>query len=156
MAGKSTKQQPGPAPYKWSAEIEDEIFDRIAGGEAIRNICKDDWLPSWPTVNKRLAADDAFAARYARAREDQAATLFDQCLTIADSQEDDIAIVDGKETVNHDVIARAKLRIDTRKWMASKLAPKVYGDKLTHASDPENPMPAQQVTIFQLPDNGRG
>ena len=117
-------------PYVWTEAIETEIFERIAKGQAIRNICKDDWLPTWPTVNKRLAADPDFVARYARAREDQADTIFEECLTIADSQEGDVILVDGVEQINHDVIGRAKLRIDTRKWMAAKLRPKVYGDKL--------------------------
>lgn len=123
-------------PFKWTPEIEDEIFARIAKGEAIRNICTDEWLPAWSTVNKRLASDSEFASRYARAREDQADRLFEECLDIADSQEGDVIIRDGIETANYDFIARAKLRIDTRKWMAGKLRPKVYGDKLdmTHAN----------------------
>jgi len=119
----------GAPPYKWTEDIEAEIFDRIAKGQAVRNICKDDWLPSWPTVNKRLREDPAFLARYASAREDQADAIFEECLAIADSQEGDVITVDGVDQTNHDVIARAKLRIDTRKWMAGKLRPKVYGDK---------------------------
>ena len=126
----------GRNPFNWTDDIEAEIFDRIAKGEAVRNICLDDWLPSWPTVNKRLADDDTFLARYMRAREDQADKIFEECLSIADSQEGDIITVDGKDSVNHDAISRAKLRIDTRKWMAGKLRPKVYGEKLdlTHAN----------------------
>ena len=122
----------GRPPFNWTDEIEAEIFDRIAKGEAVRNICKDEWLPAWTTVNKRLADDSEFAARYARAREDQADKIFEECLAIADSQEGDVIKVDGKDMVNHDAIARAKLRIDTRKWMAGKLRPKVYGEKLDH------------------------
>lgn len=120
----------GAPSFKWTEDIETEILERIAKGEAIRNICLDDWLPSWPTVNKRLREDEAFVARYARARDDQADVLFEQCLAIADSQEGDVITVDGEERVNHDNIQRAKLRIDTRKWMAGKLRPKVYGEKL--------------------------
>jgi len=120
----------GAPSYKWTEEIEAEIFDRIAKGQAVRNICKDDWLPTWPTVNKRLREDPAFLARYASAREDQADAIFEECLIIADSQEGDVVTVNGLKTTNHDFIARAKLRIDTRKWMAGKLRPKVYGDKL--------------------------
>jgi len=123
----------GRPPFEWTQEIEDEILNRIGDGEAIRNICgtgRDDWLPSWPTVNKRLAEDAEFASRYARAREAQADKLFDECLAIADSQEGDVITVDGVEQVNHDAIQRARLRIDTRKWMAGKLRPKVYGDKI--------------------------
>ena len=115
-------------PYEWTVEVEQEIFDRIAKGEAIRNICaqgRDEWLPSWPTVNKRLRDDAAFAAQYARAREDQADLIFDEIQEIADAATPESVSVD-------------RLRIDTRKWRAGKLRPKVYSDKLdlTH-SDPD-------------------
>nr|WP_134952469.1 hypothetical protein [Sinorhizobium meliloti] len=57
--------------------------------------------------------------------------LGDEILQIADSQEGDIIKTeDGREIVNHDAIQRAKLRVDTRKWIMSKIAPKKYGDRL--------------------------
>lgn len=116
----------GRPPYAWTPEIEDEIFDRLAKGESIRSICKDDWLPTWPVVNKRLASDEQFVVRYARAREDQADKLFDEILEIADQYDQAAEKLEGG--VDH--INRARLRIDARKWMAGKLRPKVYGDKL--------------------------
>ncbi len=119
----------GDKRYPWTADIEDEIFDRIAKGQAVRSICKDDWLPSERTFYKRLADDAEFTQRYVRGREAQADAIFEECLIIADSQEGDVIKVDGVDQVNHDAIARAKLRIDTRKWMAGKLRPKVYGDR---------------------------
>jgi len=116
----------GPPFFPWTQEIEDEIFDRLAKGEAIRNICKDDWLPSWQTFSRRLAGDEALRIRYARAREEQADKLFDECLEIADQYDQSAEKTEG----GTDHIARAKLRIDTRKWMAGKLRPRVYGDKM--------------------------
>lgn len=137
----------GAPPYKWTEEIEQEIFDRIAKGQAVRSICKDDWLPSERTFYKRLAEDAEFTQRYMRAREAQADAIFEECLIIADSQEGDVIEVDGVEQVNHDAIARAKLRIDTRKWMAGKLRPKVYGDKmdLTHGNPDGTPISFKTV-----------
>lgn len=114
----------GRPPYQWTQEVEDEIFRRISDGESIRSICKDDWLPSWTTVNKRLAVDAEFATRYARAREDQADKIFDEILEIVDSTNPENAQV-------------ARLRMDARKWMAGKLRPKVYGEKSTSVH--ENP-----------------
>jgi hypothetical protein len=116
-------------PYKWTEAIEDELLKRVAKGEAVRNICNDEWMPSAPTLYKRMDADEAFAKRYARAKERHADALFEECLAIADSQEGDVIIVDGVEQRNYDLVQRARLRIDTRKWMAGKLRPKVYGDK---------------------------
>lgn len=116
----------GAPSFPWTPEIEDEIFQRIASGQSIRAALADDWLPGWTTVNKRLAADPTFAARYARAREEQADKLFEECLEIADQYDASAEKLEG----GTDHINRARLRIDTRKWMAGKLRPKVYGDKL--------------------------
>lgn len=106
----------GRPPFEWTEEMEVEIFDRIAKGEAIRNICTDDWLPSWATVNKRLAEDEVFAARYARSREEQADAIFDEVQAIADQ-------------ATPENVSVARLQVDVRKWRAGKLRPKVYGDK---------------------------
>lgn len=107
----------GRPPFKWTEEIETELFDRIAKGEAIRNICTDEWLPAWATVNKRLAADSEFASRYAHAKESCADTEFDEIKFIAD-------------TATPESVAVDRLRVDVRKWRAGKLRPKVYGDKI--------------------------
>ena len=115
--------------YPWTAVIEDEILSRIAKGQSLRTVCRDDWLPGVDTFYKRVQSDADFSERYARAKERLADAIFEECLAIADSQEGDVTTVDGVEQTNHDVIARAKLRIDTRKWMAGKLRPKVYGDR---------------------------
>jgi len=70
-----------------------------------------------------------------RAREEQADRLFEECLAIADDTTGDVVMV-GKggqvERVDHGNIQRSRLRVDTRKWMAGKLAPKKYGDRVTH------------------------
>ena len=122
----------------WSDEIEGEIFDRIAKGQAVRTICLDDWLPSERAFYNRLASDKEFVQQYAHARERQADAIFEQCLEIADQYEQSAEKQEG----GTDHIARAKLRIDTRKWMAGKLRPKVYGDKITaeHTGDPDAPI----------------
>lgn len=113
----------GRPPYKWTPEIEDEIFKRIAEGEAVRTICQDDWMPSWPTVNKRLGEDPIFAAQYGKSRDEQADTIFDKITKIA-------------EEATPETVAVARLQIDVHKWRAGKLRPKVYGEKLdlTHAN----------------------
>ncbi len=59
--------------------------------------------------------------------------MADELLQIADDATSDITKLesdDGREVVNHEHIARSKLRVDTRKWLLSKCLPKVYGDKL--------------------------
>lgn len=70
-----------------------------------------------------------FRDQYACAREDLADKLADEILQIADDGSNDTFLdANGNVKVNHDVIARARLQIDVRKWLAAKLAPKKYGD----------------------------
>lgn len=110
----------------------DEILAKIRGGSSLLAACKngDDWIPSESTFRRWCDDDTDLAAKYARAREDRADLIFEQCLDIADKQCADVYVVDGVDVIDHNVIARAKLQIDTRKWMLGKMSPKKYGDKL--------------------------
>lgn len=112
-------------------EMADRICERLANGESINAMCKDADMPSQATVFNWLQQQPTFLEKYTRAREAQADKLFDEILEIADSREGDVYTKDGQDFTDHDVIARARLRVDARKWMAGKLRPKVYGDKVT-------------------------
>jgi hypothetical protein len=88
-------------------------------------------MPSQSRVYQWLAQNETFQEQYARAREMQADAIFDECIDIADEANNDFALdAEGNVKIDHDAINRARLRIDTRKWMAGKLRPKKYGDKL--------------------------
>ncbi len=66
----------------------------------------------------------------------QADALFDEALEIADDASGDWSTdKDGKKTLDHEHVQRSRLRVDTRKWAAGKLAPKRYGDKLQHTGE---------------------
>jgi hypothetical protein len=70
--------------------------------------------------------------------------LAEEIITIADDSSGDVIVDDdGNEQTNHERVARSRLRVDARKWYASKLAPKRYGDKVTHE---------QNITITDLTD----
>jgi hypothetical protein len=97
--------------------IADEICRRIAEGQSLRQICNDSHLPNRNTVWGWLRQNREFMGHYARAREDQAESLFDEALDIAREHEDP---------------AKARVMIDTLKWAAGKLKPKKYGDKIEH------------------------
>jgi len=77
-----------------------------------------------------------FAAEYAHAREAQAHKWADEILRIADDGTNDTYVTDdGREMVNQDVVQRSRLRVDSRKWLLSKILPKQFGEKLdlTHS-----------------------
>ena len=114
---------------KFSQEIFDEICVRIAEGESLRKICKDEKMPSLVAVWKWLNNSEELVKQYTRAREEQAETFVDEILEIADENKDDTYLDEnGKLIINQEVIARSRLRVDSRKWIASKLKPKRFGD----------------------------
>lgn len=116
--------------------IQDEICTRIAHGESLVHILKSDpKFPGYSTVCRHLRESKdqrgGFWEMYARAREDQADYLAQEILTIADdSSLDWVEDKDGRRIVDHEHIQRSKVRIDTRKWIASKLKPRNYGDRV--------------------------
>jgi len=117
---------------KYTQALADEICALLEQGQSLNSICEREDMPSEPTV-RRWALDDhdGFAAKYTRAREIGYLRLADEIVEISDEGKRDTWIDDaGIERVNHDVIARSRLRVDTRKWLLSKMLPKVYGDKL--------------------------
>lgn len=124
-------------PSKYSQKLADAICERIAGGESLRTICAEAEFPHRATIFRWLAEDEAFRDQYARAREEQADHYAEEIIQIADDGLNDTYEVDGETRVNQDVVARSRLRVDARKWYASKLAPKKYGDKVetTHTGE---------------------
>lgn len=109
----------------FSEDVIAQICELIAEGKSIRAICKRKGMPAMSTVFKWLSQDEEFAEQYARAKDQQADNLFEEVLEIADE-------------AKPETVAVAKLKIDARKWMAGKLRPKKYGDKLEldhHSSD---------------------
>lgn len=115
----ATKTKMG-RPSDYLPEVADDICALIADGESLRSVCKRKGMPGKATVFRWLREDVDFRDQYARAREEQAESLLEDVLEIADK-----CVPDAAE------IAKAKLRIDARKWYITKVAPKKYGDKIT-------------------------
>lgn len=118
---------------QFSQAAADEICERIAQGKSLRSICMDQHLPSMSTVFKWLGSEPLFAESYMRAREAQADALVDDMVDIADDKS-----LDPNDR---------RIRIDTRKWLAGKMRPKKYSDKVILGSDPDNPLPEHTVKI---------
>ncbi len=130
-------------PSRYTTELAADICRRLADGEPLRSICRDSAMPDKATVLRWLADKEKadFRDQYVHAREMQADALFDEALEIADDTTGDITTgKDDKETVNHENIQRSRLRVDTRKWAAGKLAPKLYGDKIQHTGEGGGPI----------------
>lgn len=118
-------------PSEFTQEKADAICERLAAGESLRAICRDDGQPDNKTVLRWLEANEGFRQQYARARELQAEALFDEMLEIADDSSGDATTNGRGDTVmDAEFVQRSRLRVDTRKWYLSKLAPKKYGEKV--------------------------
>ena len=112
-------------------KIVDSICEDIQNGTALRKVLKKEGMPSSKTFFEWIDKDSEKVKQYARACEDRADLIFEEIFDIADNQESDVYVDgNGLEQTNHNVIQRARLRFDARKWAVSKLNPKKYGDKL--------------------------
>jgi hypothetical protein len=140
-------------PSEFSQDVADIICERIADGESLRSICLAEEMPSKTSVFKWLGQHQAFADQYARAREAQADAIFDEILDISDDGANDWMERHDKENpgwvANGEALQRSKLRVDARKWMAGKLRPKKYGEKIDHEVSGPNGGPIEnKVTVF--------
>ncbi|NBB81691.1 MAG: hypothetical protein GVY36_19995 [Verrucomicrobia bacterium] len=101
-------------PSKFDPKIGDKLCELIAEGSSASKACKSVGIPM-RTYYRWRRENDEFSAQLSCARDDQADTFADQMCDIADDEED---------------VARAKLKIDARKWVAARMKPKSWGDKL--------------------------
>ncbi|QMV32665.1 terminase small subunit [Ralstonia phage Heva] len=148
-------------PSSYTSELATEICLRIACGESVRSICKDEKMPSQDTIYRWVFHNAEFSEQYARARAMQMESWADEVLGIADDGSNDTyEDEEGNQRTDHDVIARSRLRVDTRKWLMSKLAPKKYGDKVdvNHGGQQDNPltMLLKQVSGTAFTPQGEG
>lgn len=124
-----TKSEPKPRgrPSSYTPEIADQICEEIAKGAALYKLCEQPDMPSERAVYQWLEKNSDFAQKYARARERQQDRCVDEIIEIADKCKDP---------------HKARLQVDARKWRASKLAPKKYGDQIdvNHGIQPGDPL----------------
>lgn len=128
-------------PSMYSQELADKVCAEIALGGSMRAVCSIEGMPSLTTVFKWIRENKEFAQQYARATEERTEAMAEDILDIADDGSNDyMTITKGSMTYNvedKEVTNRSKLRVDTRKWIMSKMKPKKYGDKLDLTSDGE-------------------
>lgn len=156
------EENKGGRPSIFTQEIADKICEEIAtSSKSLKTICGEEGMPSVRTVLSWLSQGDKeeskpefkeFLHQYARAREEQADFLAEEILEIADDGSNDLMTITkgdaSYETENKEVTNRSKLRVEARKWIASKLKPKKYSDKvdLNHAGQ----IALNQITGMQV------
>jgi hypothetical protein len=122
-------RKPTGRPSSYTFEVSEEICRLMAEGKGLRQICALPDMPSRPTVLRWIEDNPSFRDRYARARELCMDWYQEEVLRIAFDDSGDL-IIDGDRVMSgHHVVQRARLKVDTVKWVMSKLAPKKYGDR---------------------------
>jgi len=129
-AAQAEAKAPG-RPSTFTQEIADEICRRLAQGEPLEKICRDDHMPSSRTVLRWKDASEAFMSDIACAREAGFDRIASDCLDIADETSNDTLSTEHGDRPNTEWISRSKLRIETRLKLLAKWDPKRYGDKIT-------------------------
>lgn len=120
----------------YTTAIATKICEMLVEGKSLRQVCEEPGMPNKATVLRWLADEKraVFRDQYARAREMQAEAIADEILEIADDGRNDWMEIVGKEgdtvgwRVNGEAVQRSRLRVDSRKWLLSKMLPKKYGE----------------------------
>ena len=122
---------------KLEAIGEDVIFARIADCEFIKVIAA-----SYDVSLTRFHAWlDARPELYARARERQADKMADDMMAIVDEP----PLITASGSIDSGDVAHKRLRMDARKWLAGKMAPKKYGDRIAVAGSDSEPLNVNQT-----------
>jgi len=120
-------------PCEYTDEIADIILGRISEGESLKGICRDLKIMN-VTVYSWMRARPSFLTLYAQAREDRADSLGDDLQEIADAS--------TPETVQVD-----RLRTDVRKFIAAKLNPRKWGDRVAAELTGKDGGPIQTMSV---------
>jgi transposase len=121
----------GGRPSIRTEDIVTSICLRLAQGEPLAQICREDGMPCLVTVWNWQKADPSVSERIARAREAGFDQIAQDALDIADDGSRDYKpSEDGRELPDHDHIQRSKLRVETRLKLLAKWDPKRYGERI--------------------------
>lgn len=125
-------------PTLYTSEIADEICERIATGETLRDICRSDGMPSYRSVYRWRESDAQFSARFTLAREIGGDVIAEQTLEIADETSHDTIETEHGEKPNSEWINRSKLRVETRLKLLAVWFPRKYGQRIDVTSGNES------------------
>lgn len=122
-------------PSSFTQDVADSICSELAEGKSLRSVCRAESMPCIKTVFSWMRVYPQFLQQYEKAKEESADLHAEDMLDIADSGTNDWMEANDPNNAgykaNGEHIQRSRLRVDTRKWIASRLKPKKYGDRTT-------------------------
>jgi len=153
---RATPANQGGRPSEFDPVLGERALAGMREGRSLRRICREDSeLPAESTIREWAFRNPEFGAAYRAARDLGLDAMADETLDVSDDSRNDTQIdpETGQPITNFDHINRARLRVDTRKWYLSKLAPKRYGDSSTIAHTGPDGGPIQSVALTASMDN---
>lgn len=129
---------PGGRPTDYNDELALEICETLATSpKMIEELCSEmDGWPAWQTIYKWRIRHLKFGEMYAIAKQQQIeAILSSMMCKVREKANDFVVDNDGKMIPNTPAMQRLRIENDNAKWFACKLAPKIYGEKITIKSD---------------------
>jgi hypothetical protein len=143
MVNNARKKKIG-RPTIYSERLAARICAELAMGRSLRTVCKANDMPGLETVFRWLREKPDFREQYAQAKSESADALVEEMIDIADDGTNDFIEIEDGVKFNSEHVQRSRFRVDTRKWIASKLKPKRYGERLdmNHGVQPDNPLAA--------------
>jgi hypothetical protein len=115
-------------PVKWPQghPVWQEIVDKVSAGKSVSTVLRDDNMPNWTRFQAMLEQDERLRAAYDKAVQDRADRLADEILQLSDE-----VMPDGLEGAMASAwVQQKRMQVDARKWIASKLKPRTYGDRI--------------------------
>lgn len=140
-------------PSDYTLELAKEICDAISSTSlGLKALCnKHEHWPCPDTIYSWLCKHKEFSDMYAQSKRMQVEVLVDEILEISDDISQDTVIDDaGKTSINYEHINRTRLRVDTRKWIACKLVPRVYGDRVANSHAIEADEQSKQQSFIDI------
>jgi len=115
-------------PVKWPQDhpVWMQIVSRVTAGKSLSTVLRDKDMPDWAAFYRMLEQDDKLRQAYEKAVQDRADRLADEILQLSDEQ-----MPDGLEGAMASAwVQQKRMQVDARKWIASKLKPRTYGDRI--------------------------
>lgn len=142
-------------PTKYTKELADRICEMLAQWYSLRTVGKKERCPDLSTIFSWMRLYPDFLKQYEKAKEESADALVEEMFDIADNWNNDWMEVNDPDNpwykMNGEAIQRSRLRVDIRKWVASKLKPKKYGDKLAIWWDKDlDPIKTESNVIIEI------
>ncbi|QWP79219.1 hypothetical protein J5226_12880 [Lysobacter sp. K5869] len=124
----------------YTPELAAQIIERLSKGEPLADICRDEGMPAVRTVSDWRSRYPDFDEQFLAARDDGFDAIAADCLRIADDGTNDYVMTKNGPVFDAEAVQRSKLRVETRIKLLAKWDRRRYGDHITHANDPENPL----------------